>query len=337
MHLGDIELNKWILSLLLSFFIAMLIAPVVIYLIKKMHARQTILFYVTQHKQKEGIPTMGGLIFIISTIIASFVMWSGQYKLALVALVIMLSYGIIGFLDDFIKIVLKRNLGLKVYQKIVSQLAIAILASIFAYKNMYIGSAINIPLINTTLQLNWWFIPFCIFIFIATTNSVNLTDGLDGLAGSTTAIYLATFFVITFITYNSNVNLGNTFYAQELNNLLIFMAALIGGIIGFLWHNSCQASVFMGDTGSLALGGACVSVAIFTKNPLIILIVGIMFVVSSISVIIQVLHFKRTKQRVFLMSPYHHHLEMKGYKESKIVAFYSIITAIMGLVAILIY
>lgn len=315
----------------------MVLAPAVIYLIKKLRIRQTILFYVEQHKDKEGIPTMGGLIFLISTVISSFIMWSGQNTLALSALLIMLSYGIIGFLDDFIKIVLHRNLGLKAYQKIISQLAIAIIAAIFAYKNQYVGSTINLPFTDKALDMGFWFLPFCIFVFIATTNSVNLTDGLDGLAGSTTALFLATFFVITIITYYDYVDLGNTLYANELNNLLIFIAALIGGITAFLWHNSNKASIFMGDTGSLALGGACVSVAVFTKNPLIILIVGIMFVVSSISVIIQVLHFKRTKKRVFLMSPYHHHLEMKGYNEGKIVAFYSIITAIMGLFAILIF
>lgn len=312
----------------------MFLAPLIITLMKKLKARQTILNYVTQHKDKEGIPTMGGIIFVLSALIACLIMLKGANKLAVVSLAITLSYAIIGGLDDFIKIFFKRNLGLRAYQKIISQFAIAVLATVFSYKNSNIGSSINIPIIGKTIEMGWWFIPFTIFIFISLTNSVNLTDGLDGLAGSTVSIYLAVFFIVILITYNDAVNMGKTFYAEELSNMLIYIASIVGAILAFLWHNSNKASIFMGDTGSLALGGTCASVAVFSKNPLLILIVGIMFVFSSISVIIQVVYFKLKHKRVFLMSPFHHHLEMKGYNESKIVAFYSIITVVFGVVSI---
>lgn len=325
---------RWIISFLVAFFIGMTIAPVIIKVIKKLKAKQTILNYVVQHKDKEGIPTMGGVIFMLSTCFACFIMWKGRYNLAAVILIITLCYSLIGGMDDFIKIAFKRNLGLRAYQKVISQLAIAVLATIFAYKNMYIGSEINIPILGVSFDLKWWYIPLSIIIYIATTNSVNLTDGLDGLAGSTTSLYLATFFVVIAITYYTSSEMGETFYAEELNNILIFIAALIGSLTAFLWHNSNKAKVFMGDTGSLALGGACASVALFTKNPLLILITGIMFIVSSISVIVQVISFKLKGKRVILMAPYHHHLEMSGYNESKIVAFYSIITVIAGAVSI---
>ncbi|HKL73941.1 MAG TPA: phospho-N-acetylmuramoyl-pentapeptide-transferase [Clostridia bacterium] len=325
---------RWIISFLVAFFIAMAIAPLIIKVIKRLKAGQTILDYVTQHKDKEGIPTMGGIIFVTSTCIACLIMWNGQRNLAAIILIIMFCYFVIGGLDDFIKIAFKRNLGLKAYQKILSQLAIATLATIFAYKNMYIGSEINVPIVSISIDIKWWYIPLSIFIYIATTNSVNLTDGLDGLAASTTSIFLAVFFVIIAITYNSASEMGQTFYAEELNNICIFIASLIGSLTAFLWHNSNKAKVFMGDTGSLALGGVCASVALFTKNPLLILFIGIMFIVSSISVIVQVVSFKLRGKRVILMAPYHHHLEMSGYNESKIVAFYSIITVIAGAVSI---
>lgn len=327
---------KILVAFLCSFALGMIIAPPTIYFIKNLKARQTILSYVTQHKDKEGIPTMGGIIFLLPTLIFCFVFWRGEKNLAFVALMVTLAYGIIGGLDDAIKVIFKRNLGLKAYQKIISQLVIAVLVTVFAYKNYYIGTSILIPIINIYVDIKWFFIPLSILIFIATTNCVNLTDGLDGLAGSTTAIFLATVFIILFGIYSNATDLGQTLYAGETYNLLIFAATIIGGIIAFLFFNSHKAKIFMGDTGSLALGGACAVLPVFIKNPLIIAILGIMFVLSGISVIIQVVSFKLRKKRVFLMAPLHHHLEMKGINESKIVSIYSIVTAVMGVVCLLI-
>lgn len=329
-------MTAFIYVFLCSFAVGVIIASPVIYLIKKLKARQTILTYVSQHKDKEGIPTMGGIIFLVPAVIFYFVFAKGQNRLSFVALAVTLAYGLIGGLDDAIKVIFKRNLGLKAYQKIISQLVIAVLATVFAYKNGYVGSQIYIPVIKQYVETGWFYIPFTIIAYIAATNCVNLTDGLDGLAGSTVVLYLSVVFVIIAGIYLESVDAGKTLYEQETYNLLVFITALAGGIAAFLVFNSHKAKIFMGDTGSLALGGAVASVAVFIKNPLIIATIGIMFVMSGISVIIQVISFKLRKKRVFLMAPLHHHLEMKGLNESKIVSLYSVITVVAGAVTLLI-
>lgn len=329
-------MTAFIYVFLCSFAVGVIIAPPVIYLIKKLKARQTILTYVSQHKDKEGIPTMGGIIFLVPAIIFYFAFAKGQNRLSFVALAVTLAYGLIGGLDDAIKVIFKRNLGLKAYQKIISQLVIAVLATVFAYKNGYVGSQIYIPVIKQYVETGWFYIPFTVIAYIATTNCVNLTDGLDGLAGSTVVLYLSVVFVIIAGIYLESVDSGKTLYEQETYNLLVFITALAGGITAFLVFNSHKAKIFMGDTGSLALGGAVASVAVFIKNPLIIATIGIMFVMSGISVIIQVISFKLRKKRVFLMAPLHHHFEMKGLNESKIVSLYSVITVVAGAVTLLI-
>ena len=324
-----------LVTILISFAIGMIIAPIMLRLLLLRNSKQVILHYVEQHKDKSNTPTMGGVIFIVASCITTLLITGVEYKLAFNAVMILIAYSIIGFLDDIIKIVFKRNKGLRAYQKILSQLLVALIATYFAYSSKYVGSSINIPMLHISLDLNWWYIPLSMFIYIAMTNGVNLTDGLDGLAGSTSAIYLIVFLVLTLREYNDAVFHGNTFYSYELRALSIFIAALIGGLLAFLWFNSYKAKIFMGDTGSLALGGACACVALFVKSPLLIVFVGIMFVVSCISVIIQVVNFKIKRERVFLMSPFHHHLELKGLHEAKIVSLYSIITIIGGMVALI--
>ncbi|MDD4316176.1 MAG: phospho-N-acetylmuramoyl-pentapeptide-transferase [Clostridia bacterium] len=326
---------KYLLAVIISFFAGMLIAPLTIKVVKRLRVKQTILSYVQQHESKQGIPTMGGAIFILPAVATSFLLGGGM--MTNFAVLIMLSYGMIGFLDDFLKVTLKRNLGLRAYQKIISQLLIAAIASYFAYKSQFIGPEIKVPMFNTVINLKWWYLPFSIFVYVALSNSCNLTDGLDGLAGSTSCIYFMVFFIITFMQMTTASDSGRTLYAQELSSLLVFLAALIGGIIAFLWFNSFRAKIIMGDMGALALGGTAAMVAMVTGNPFLILLTGIMFVTSSISVIIQVAVFKATKgKRVFLMAPLHHHLELKGINESKIVSFYMIITFIGGVVSLII-
>lgn len=324
---------KIALSALTSFALSMLIAPLLIKLLKKHKAKQTILQYVDNHADKQGTPTMGGFVFLIATAITALSYAGINTKFAPVSVGVMLAFGAVGFLDDFLKIKFKHNLGLKAYQKIIAQLGVTAIITWFAYKNIFIGSTINIPFSSVSIDLKWWYIPLCFIVFLATVNAVNLTDGLDGLAAGVSAVYFGFFVVILCIMLNVESNMGNTLYAAELLSLNIFSAAVFGSLLGFIWHNSNPASVFMGDTGSLALGGAAACVAIFSQNPLLILIIGIMFVVSCISVIIQVIYFKLTKKRVFLMSPFHHHLQYKGYKEQKIVAFYVIITIVCGIIA----
>lgn len=327
---------RYLLAVLISFFIGMFIAPLAIKLITNMKVRQTILSYVQQHEAKQGIPTMGGFIFIIASIVTTLLFGGGRHVFSIFAILVMLSYGVLGFLDDFLKVSFKRNLGLRSYQKIISQFMIALIASYFAYKYQYVGTSINIPIANVMWNMRWWYIPFSIFIYIALTNSVNLTDGLDGLAGSTSCVYFVVFFIVAFIQMTNANNLGRTLYAEEMSALMIFISSLIGGLAAFLWFNSFRAKIIMGDMGSMALGGCGAMVAMITKNPFLILLTGIMFVASSISVIIQVIVFKLKNKRVFLMAPLHHHMELKGIPESKIVSYYTIVTFIGGVVSLII-
>ena len=322
---------EYLLAVLLSFVISVVLAPFVIKATKKLKFGQNILSYVESHMGKQGTPTMGGIIFIFSSIFATLFLIKGSFSICMLAMAVFLAFGMLGFLDDFIKIKCKRNLGLRAYQKVIGQLSISIIVAIFVYNNAFVGSKIYLPFSNFDFDLGVWIIPFVIFIFIATTNSVNLTDGLDGLAGSTTLIYLLGIAAITLIGIQDLDSVAMI----EQKNLLIFAFAIVGGLIGFLIFNSHPASIFMGDTGSLALGSVVATVSTFTRQELLIPIMGIMFVVSTLSVIIQVLYYKKTKKRVFLMSPFHHHLEKKVMYESKIVTIYIIITTMLSVAALL--
>ena len=327
-------MSKLFLSVLIGFVVSLLISPLVIKAMRKLKANQTIYEYVDMHTSKKGTATCGGLIFLIGTLLAYFCVQSGSNQMALVSLVCFFGFAIIGFLDDFLKIKLKRNLGLKPYQKIVGQVAISIIIAIFAYTNVNIGSSIYLPFSQKTIELGFWYIPFCIFIFLATTNAVNLTDGLDGLAGGVSLSFFAGFVAIMLILLNV-MPIYDGMLVEEYENVIVLCGAIIGSLFAYLLVNSHPASIFMGDTGSLALGGLISIVCIVTKQVLLIPILGIMFVVSVVSVILQVLHFKRTKKRIFLMAPFHHHLEKKGLHETKIVVIYITITLMISVVGIL--
>ncbi|NCA68104.1 MAG: phospho-N-acetylmuramoyl-pentapeptide-transferase [Clostridia bacterium] len=329
-------LLKMLVAILITFALAALLMPLVFREAKKIKMGQPILKYVNQHKQKAGTPTMGGIIFVLPAFAVAMIFGGNGVTIGKVAAATMLAYSILGFLDDFIKVKFSHNDGLKPYQKIIGQLGIAVVVTIFCYRNPYIGSSINIPFIATQANLGWFYIPFCIFVFLAISNGVNLTDGLDGLAASCNLIYFITFAAVIFISYSDAVYMGQTVYAGELKSMMMFCGALVGGLLVFLLANSNPARIFMGDTGSMGLGGASACVALFTQNPMLILFVGIMYIISCITVIIQVVYFKASKgKRVFLMAPFHHHLELKGLKETKIVAIYNVVTILAGIVAII--
>ncbi len=328
-------MSRLIATFIVSLIVGLSVGVPIIFFLKKLKARQNILCYVTQHKAKQGIPTMGGIIFILATTVGFFLFSKGQKHLAVVSYVVFLTYGLIGLLDDGIKVILKRNLGLKAYQKVFSQSIVAALVTYYCYTSDLIGDGIYLIVFDRTITLSWWYIPLCFLIFIATTNAVNLTDGLDGLAGSVSVVYFLFVGIVLYLNYKIKRDLGMTFVAEEYYNLLVLCLACMGGIVAFLAFNTSKATVFMGDTGSLALGGMCCVLPMMIKNPFLIAVVGIMFVVSVISVIIQVASFKLRKKRVFLMAPLHHHLEMKGLSESKIVAIYCIITAICGAIMLI--
>ncbi|MBQ7579465.1 MAG: phospho-N-acetylmuramoyl-pentapeptide-transferase [Clostridia bacterium] len=325
---------KLVLSGIVSFILVAIIMPLIIRVLRKKKMEQNILSYVEMHSIKNGTPTMGGIGFILAIIICSLIFVHRDNHLMLMSLIITFSYSLIGFLDDFIKFKMHRNLGLRPYQKIISQLSVAIAVSVFVYLNPnLVGSKIFIPFSSVMVDLKWGIIPFVILIFIATTNSVNLTDGLDGLASITTISYLFCFVLILII----EINRGLASSDLQIQGLAIVSVISIGALFGFLLYNSYPAKIFMGDTGSLGLGGLVASVSIFSRNSLYIPILGVVFVASSVSVIIQVLHFKRTHgKRVFLMAPLHHHFEKKGVSEVKIVSWYGIISLFLGLTSVLI-
>lgn len=321
-----------VICLIISFLITVTLLPVVIYFTKKLKMRQTILHYVDNHMSKSGTPTMGGIAVIIAAAATPLIFMQGNNSLMLLTVFVMTGYGIIGFLDDFIKIFFKQNKGLSALQKIIFQVVIAVIVAVYVYNNEFVLDIIYAPFTLKNLSLGIFAVPLYIFIFIAFTNSVNLTDGLDGLASKVTVIYTLINFALIFIIV-SVFGDGEAF-APEYMNILLFCASLIGALIGFLCFNGFPAKIFMGDTGSLALGGALACLAIVSRLSLYAPIVGIMYVATSMSVILQVLHYKRTKKRIFLMAPLHHHFERKGVHENKIVTVYSAITLIVGLFCI---
>src|SRR5574344_73991 len=327
-------MDRIFICILIGFFISLVVSPLIIKFMRRLKANQTIYEYVDMHKGKANTPTMGGIIFIFFSIISSFCVFSGDHKLATVCIVCMLAFGILGFLDDFLKIHYKRNLGLKAYQKIIGQVAISIIIAVFAYKNELIGSEILIPFTTSTINLGWWYIPFCIFVFLATTNAVNLTDGLDGLAGGVSISYLFGFVFISFAIFKC-MPIYDANCIAENTNLLVLCGGVIGSLLAYLLFNSFPATIFMGDTGSLALGGLISAVSICSKQVLLIPILGAMFVLSVVSVIIQVVYFHFTQKRVFLMAPFHHHLEKKGMYETKIVVIYIVVTLVICVSSIL--
>lgn len=319
----------FLISLLFAVGFGFLVIP----LLRKLKLGQNILNYVTEHNYKSGTPTMGGIIFVLSAVVGFSLFSRGDNHLSIVCISVGLSYMAVGFLDDFIKIKLKRNKGLSGWEKTFFELIIALIVSIFAYSRNL--TKIYIPFTNLTFDLGWWFIPLCIFVFVATTNSVNLTDGLDGLAGGVSYIFfIAMGALIALQTHKFNSNYVNL---TEYRNLSTLSFALSGAVIGYLLFNTHKASVFMGDTGSLSLGGFVAIISIVSGNLLFIPIIGITFVASSISVILQVFYYKKTKKRIFLMAPLHHHFQQKGYDESKIAVAYKIITLFLGLICTIFY
>lgn len=325
-------MKNYLISFLAAAIVSVAIGAITIPLLKKLKFGQNILSYVSEHDYKSGTPTIGGIIFISSCIIAYYLFRSEENRLSEVCVAVFVAYALVGFIDDFIKIKLHRNEGLNPVQKTLFEIVIAVVVSAYAYTRGL--TKVNIPFTNIVVDLKFWYIPLCAFCFIATTNSVNLTDGLDGLAGGVTYVYTLVFGVLLLI----QVSKGGIRYpiSEEYANVAQFSFCLSGALVGFLFYNTYRAKVFMGDTGSLALGGAVAITAALSGNLLFIPIIGITYVASSISVILQVAYFKLSGgKRIFLMAPLHHHFQHKGYAESKIAFGYKFVTLIIGLTVII--
>lgn len=318
-----------------GFLFTLVISPFIISIIKREKVKQVILNYVEAHSAKSGTPTMGGIIFLLSISIVSLICFNGESSLARLSVLIFLAYGLIGFLDDFIKFKFKRNLGLRAYQKIIFQLVVSIAIGVFVYKSNYLGGEIVIPFTKKVVDIGAWIIPLVVIVYLACTNAVNLTDGLDGLATSTTFSYVFTFTILMLVLTN-NIFIGlDEMALSEIKNMARLSSVVCGALLSFLVFNCFPAKIFMGDTGSLALGSLVASIAVFSKTTLYIPIIGIMFVLSAVSVILQVAYYKLTKKRIFLMAPLHHHFEKKGVHEVRITVCYFLITLFVGVVTIL--
>lgn len=311
-------------TIFIAFIISVILGPILIPILKKLKVGQSIREEGPKsHYAKTGTPTMGGIIFLVSLIIT--IVSSGQLSRDLmILLAATLGFGLIGFIDDYIIVVRKSNEGLSASQKFIAQVVLAIILALYQSNTSMAGTSVIVPFLsNTLLDFGIFYIPFVVFVVVGTVNSVNLTDGLDGLASGVSIIVLSFFAIVATM--------------WGVDDISIFTAALIGACLGFLIHNSYPAKVFMGDTGSLALGGAIAGIAIILNLSLILPIVGGIFFIETLSVIIQVISFKTRGKRVFLMSPLHHHLEHKGWKETKVVIvfwFIAVLLSIIGLVAI---
>ena len=317
-----------IISVLVSFAVALIAGRFIIPALKKHKAGQHVREDGPQaHLKKEGTPTMGGVIIMIGVVAAMLLFMNRETGYAWFALIGALAYGLIGLIDDMIIVLKHRSEGLTPKQKLLLQFLFGALISVYAYLDPAIGSSLYIPIANIYVDFGWFYIPFNIFFLMALTNSVNLTDGLDDLAGGVSLVNSVTFALIF-------MGLAATFTWS--NDLMIFAAALTGGILGFLRYNAYPAKVFMGDTGAFFLGGALSMLAIISRMQIIIPVIGFMFMLSSISCIIQVAYYKRTKKRVFKMAPLHHHFELCGIHETKIVTMYMMITAVLCLITLLI-
>lgn len=306
----------------IGFLITLILGPIVIPLLKKLNIGQSIREEGPKsHLSKSGTPTMGGLIMFIALIITVFT--SGIVtKDTYILLLSTLGFGLIGFIDDYLIVVKRSNEGLKPYQKLIGQILLATILAIYQSNSSALATNLIVPFLKYEyLDLGIFYIPFIVFVVVGTVNSVNLTDGLDGLASGVTLIVLSFFSLVA-------MNWG-------MDSISIYSSALAGACLGFLIHNSYPAKVFMGDTGSMGLGGAVAGIAILLNTSLILPIVGGIYFVETLSVIVQVLSFKLTGKRVLLMSPLHHHFEHKGWKETKVVGVFWLVTLILSLIGIL--
>lgn len=315
--------------LLLGFGIALLLTaglmPVFIPLLQRMKFGQSIREEGPEsHMKKTGTPTMGGLVFLIAIILTAF----GTAFLTdlltvelMILLLVLFGYGLIGFLDDFIKVVLKRNLGLTSLQKLIAQIIIAVV-SFLLLGMVEFDTGLVIPFTSVSIELSGLYVLFIIFWLVGFSNAVNLTDGLDGLVAGTASIAFAAFGVLAI--------------RQDESAIALFTFIVAGALIGFLVFNKYPAKVFMGDTGSLALGGALAMVSILLKQELLLLLIGLVFVIETASVILQVGSFKLRKKRIFKMSPIHHHFELSGWSEWKVVTVFWLVGLIAAIIAVVV-
>lgn len=321
-------LAKSVLGLMLSFFISLVTGFIIVPLLRKLNFKQSINEFIKfSQKSKQGTPTIGGLIFIIPTIITMLLLWiKGSVELSHTIGIIMfvfISYALLGFADDIRKLTSKNHYGLTSKTKLIVQVLIAI---VFFYIYMQSGEdpIVHITALNLKVNLGWFYGVFVLFLLVGTSNAVNITDGLDGLAGGLSAIAFFAFGVLSW----------GTTWVTGYQETAIFCFVLAGSLLGFLVFNSHPARVFMGDTGSLALGATLASVAILTKHELSLAVIGGVFVIETLSSLIQIIAIRKFKRKVFLIAPLHHHFEKLGWQETDIVKLFFIVGFMLAMGAI---
>lgn len=311
-----------LVSVIVSFAVSVVLGPVIIPFLRRLKVGQTIRDEGPQsHLKKNGTPTMGGILILLSVVVTSL-LFVRDYPSIIPILFLTLGFGLVGFLDDYIKVVLKRSMGLRAWQKMALQIVVT---GVFAYYLLHyteVSLAMKVPFMEGVyLDFGWLNVPVLFLVVIGTVNGTNFTDGLDGLASSVTVL-VATFFTVVAIGTGSGIE--------------PVTCAVVGALLGFLLFNVHPASVFMGDTGSLALGGFVAACAYMMQMPLFIVIVGFVYLAEVLSVILQVSYFKLTGgKRIFKMAPIHHHFELCGWSETRVVAVFSIVTALLCLVALM--
>lgn len=325
------ESFSFIVSLIVGFLLAVLFTGLLIPALRRHQFGQFIRKEGPKsHLRKEGTPSMGGIAIYAAVVLATFIgsaIGDGKARLMnlIVIVIVGLLFGIIGFIDDYIKVAAKHNLGLKPWQKLVLQILFAVLFASYVMQTMDGGTDVWIPFIDRTVDFGVWYIPFASFVLVAMANSVNLTDGLDGLCAGTSAIF-AVFFAI----------FGLTFDSTECG---FYMMSIAGACIGFLVYNRYPAKIFMGDTGSMALGGGMTAAIMLSKSELLIPFAGLIFVLEAVSVILQVVYYKATKdengygKRLFRMAPLHHHFELGGMHEKKVVWMFCSVTLVCCIIS----
>lgn len=321
-------LAKAALAMMLGFIIAIVVGLIVIPVMKSLKLGQKVsLTLGERHLSKDGTPTLGGLIFIIPMIITLLLLWfkgsiSLTYNLVIVIFVF-LAYALLGFVDDFLKIYYKNNKGLSILFKLVVQ---TIIALVFFYIFIRNGGSpvLSISALNLRIDLGWTYGLFILFLLVGTSNAVNITDGLDGLAGGLSAIAFLAYGLITW----------NTTWLAGYQEIAIFCFVLVGALLGFLLYNSHPAKIFMGDTGSLALGGSLAAIAILTRHELSLAVIGGVFVVEALSSLIQIFAIRKFHKKIFLMAPIHHHFEKLGWAERDIVKLFWVIGLLLSMIMI---
>lgn len=324
-----LTLTKSLFALMIGFILSTVFGYFLIPILKKIKAGQRINVYAENHQKKSGTPTMGGLIFIIPTIVTILILlFTKKIEFSvnlLIVLFVFISYSMIGFLDDYISIKKKRNEGLTQTQKLLLQFVVALVFYLLYSLYTDSKSVLEITALGIKWNLGWFYGVFILFLLVGSSNAVNLTDGLDGLAGGLSAISFLAFGLISWGSY----------WIQGYQDMGIFCFVLVGSLIGFLVYNTNPAKVFMGDTGSLTLGATLATIAILTSHELSLAVIGGVFVIETLTVIIQVISVKFFHKRVFLMAPIHHHFERLGWRESDIVKLFWIVGLILSLLALI--